>query len=443
MNNYKLKVFLFLLLLWIPGSLRAQSGIGLGFGEAYSTFARGSEAIFWNPANLGFRNEGFPSFSVSLYSFRLEFGQNSIDLDLYDEFFTEKNKVLTRADVDRMLSKIPDDGFEADFRTDISLLSIAWRNIGVSFETTANANLVLPKALAEIPFTGLEQKTYDFSPHGNAEAVSKITLAYGRSIYRNISVFLPLIGRLDFSEITLGGSLSYHLGLGTFQTENATLFATFSDDGVVANGSFRGKATHLFRQEQPDGDFDTEFIEDFEPGGAGYGFSLAASGKLDNGYIISVVFKNLLNSVKWDKSAFQLDRSFDTGDPKFFIGPGQLEELNEDDISEDNDREIDSFTTSAPVELRVGIGKKSGRLRYAGEIGREDDQFLAALGAGLRWFIFDLSAGYKYKFAHNVSFGVGIGNDHLYWDAGFGSRGGVTPGSNKGIVVASTLRFGF
>lgn len=427
----------------MPGNLRAQSGIGLGFGEAYSTFARGSEAIFWNPANLGFRYEGLPSFTVSLYSFRIELGQNSIDLDLYNEFFTEKNKVLTRADVDRMLSKIPDDGFEADFRTDISFMSIAWRNIGVSFETTANANLVLPKALAEIPFTGLEQKTYDFSPEGNAEAVSKITLAYGRSIFRNVTIIFPVIGRFDFSEITLGGSISYHLGLGTFQTENAALFATFSDDGVVAKGSFRGKATNLFRQEQSDGDFDTKFEENFEPAGAGYGLNLAASGKMNNGYIVSVVFKNVINSVKWDRSAFQLDRSFDTGDPKFFIGAGQLEELNEDDISEDNDREIDSFTTSAPVEFRFGIGKRLGRIRYAGEIGREDDQFLGAVGGGLRWFIFDLSAGYKYKFTHNVSFGFGLGNDHLHWDIGFGSRGGVTPGSNKGFVFASNLRFGF
>ena len=118
-KNNKIKIILLLIILWTPGSLRAQSGIGLGFGEAYSTFARGSEAIFWNPANLGFRNEGLPSFTVSLYSIRVNIGQNSINLDLFNEFFTEKDKVLSRADVDRMLNKIPDDGLYTRRYSDI------------------------------------------------------------------------------------------------------------------------------------------------------------------------------------------------------------------------------------------------------------------------------------------------------------------------------------
>lgn len=435
--------YILLFIVMIPGGLRAQNGLGLGMGEAFSTFAWGSEAIFWNPANLGFRYEGLPSFSVSLYSFKINLGQNTVDLDLYNEFFTQKNKILTSADVDRLLSRVPDDGFEADFRLDVSLFAVAWRNFGLSFESMANANIRLPKALVEIPFKGLEQKTYDFSPEGNAEAVSKITFAYGRTIYRDVSLLLPLKLRLNFREIAAGVSASYIVGLGTLRTDHTSLFATFSDEGIVARGRLTGKGTNLVQTPQENGDFDTEFSEDFEPGGSGYGINLAASGKLNNGFTISLVLKNLFNRIIWDKSAMQLDRTLDTGEPKFFIGPGQLEELNEDDITENFDKEIDSFSTSAPIDIRFGIGKQKGRYRYAGEIGRENEQFLAAFGAGIRWFLFNLSAGYKYKYAHNLSFGIGLGGEHFMWDFGFGTRDGITPSSNKGFVFASSLRFGF
>jgi len=430
-------------ILLIAGTAYAQSGTAVGMGEAYTTFARGSEAIFWNPANLAFRNEGLPSMSISLYSLKLNFGQNSIDRNFYDEFFTEKNKIMSSEDVDRLLGNIPDDGFRADFRSDISVLAIAWKNFGISVEGNAWADIKMPKTLVEIPFTGLAQKTYDFSPEGNAEAVGKINFAYGRIVAREKKVELPMNKSLNFTEIALGGSFSYVKGLGVLKTESANILATVSDDGIVARGEIVASGTHLERKLQDDGEYNTEFVEDFGIAGSGYGINLATSGKLDNGYIVSFVVRNLLNKVTWDESALEIHRTLDTGDPKFIIGAGQLEDLDSDSITTEKDIEIGSFKTSQPMDLRFAVGKKAGRFMYASEIGRENEKFLFALGGGVQWAIFRIYGGYRYKSAHNINFGIGLGSNYFIWDFGFGTRDGISPGSNKGIIFASSLRFGF
>lgn len=439
----KRKVLFTLFVLLIPGTLHAQSGTSVGLGEAYTTLARGSEAIFWNPANLAFRSEGLPSLSISLYSLKLNFGQNSIDRNMYNEFFTEKNKVLSSDDVQRLLDNIPDDGFRADFRSDMSVFAIAWKNFGISFEGNAWMDIKMPKDMVEIPFTGIEQKTYDFSPEGNVEAVGKINFAYGRIVARDKKVELPLNKSLNFTEIALGGTFSHIKGLGILKTESANLFTTLSDDGIVARGEIVAHGTHLERKLQDDGDYETEFVDDAGAAGSGYGFNLAASGKLDNGYIISFVLKNLLNKVTWDQSAMEIRRTLDTGDPKFIIGAGQLEDLDSDSITTDEDIEIGSFSTTQPMDIRFAVGRRAGRFMYASEIGRENEKFLFALGGGVRWFLFNLYGGYRYKSAHNVNFGIGFGGNHFIWDFGFGTRDGMTQGSNKGIIFASSMRFGF
>lgn len=439
----KRKVLITMFVLLIASTVRAQSGTGLGMGEAYTALSRGSEAIFWNPANLAFRNEGLPSLSISLYSIKLNLGQNIIDRNMYDEFFTEENKILSSDDVQRLLDNIPDEGLKADFRTDMSVLAIAWRNFGISVEGNTWVDIKMPKALVEIPFTGIEQKTYDFSPEANAEAIGKINFSYGRIVARNKKIELPMNKSLNFTEIAVGGTFSYLQGLGILKTESANLFTTLSDDGIVARGEIVAHGTHLERKLQDDGDYQTEFVEDAGVAGSGYGISLAASGKLNKGYMVSFVLKNLLNKVTWNESAMEIRRTLDTGDPKFIIGAGQLEDLDSDSITTDEDIEIGSFTTSQPLDLRFAVGRKAGRFMYASEIGRENEKFIFALGGGVRWAIFNLYGGYRYKSAHNINFGIGLGGNHFIWDFGFGTRDGITPGSNKGLVFASSLRFGF
>jgi hypothetical protein len=426
-------------------SLYAQSGTSVGLGEAFTTLARGSEAIFWNPANLALRDK-YPRLSVSVFSIKLNFGQNSFDRDFYDTYFTTKNKVLSDADVDKLLSKIPNDGLKADMRSDISLMAIAIGNLGISLQTYSYFDVTLPKAMIEIPFKGLEQKTYDFAPSGNAEAVSNVTVAYGRTVMRDKSLTLPLGKTLKFTQIAAGMSFSYNLGLGIVETETAHLYTTLSDNGVVGHGSVISRGVHLIRTPDPtltDPDnYKIETADKFEIAGKGFGINLAASGKLDNGYIMSFVIKNLFDRITWDKNALEINRVLDTGTPKFFIGTNQLEDMDEDSIITDNDKELSSFKTSRPVDYRFAVGKKAGRFMYATEIGREDEQFVYMFGGGIRLLFLDLFGGYRYKTTHNLNFGFGIGWSRLYFDLGLGTRGGATPKSNKGIIIASSLRLG-
>jgi hypothetical protein len=261
---------------------------------------------------------------------------------------------------------------------------------------------------------------------------------------RDKSITLPLGKMLNFTQIAAGMSFSYNLGLGVLETETADLFTTLSEDGIVAQGNIKSKAVHLVRKQDENDStkYTIEAAEEFKIAGKGFGINVAASGKLDNGYVVSFVMKNLFDQVTWDQNALEINRVLDTGTPKFPIGAGQLEDLDEDSVLTNNDKEISSFKTSRPVDFRFAIGKKTGRFMYATEIGREDEKFVYMLGGGVKWFLFHLYGGYRYRDAHNINFGLGLGGDRFMLDFGFGTRGGMTPKSNKGVIFATSFRLG-
>ncbi|MFC1555044.1 hypothetical protein ACFL7D_10440 [candidate division KSB1 bacterium] len=433
-------ILILLCVLLTFGAVYGQSGTAVGMGEAYTTFARGSEAIFWNPANLAFTNEGLPGFSMSLFSLKLNAGQNALDIDLYNDYFTEEGKILSDDNINDLLGRIPDEGLKADFRTDVSLLAMSYKNFGFSVESGFFADLSMPKSLVEIPFNGLEQKTYDFSPDAKGEGLIKLNFAYGRIVARDKVVNLPMEKTLNFKEIAVGGSFAYMMGIAKIDFEKTSLFADITDNGIVARGEIIGHGTNLVRVYDPvDGTYDLETSDETGISGKGFGLNFGATGKLDNGYMVSVVVKNLIDRMSWNKDVVKFNHVINTGDPMF---PNELGDLEEDDYHTDNDEEVGSFTSSLPIELRFAVGRKVGRYMYAAEIGRENEKFLFALGGGLKWAIFNLYGGYQINQSHGLNFGIGFGGQNFMWDFAVGSRGGVKWGSNKGLAFATSMRFG-
>ncbi|MFC1562327.1 hypothetical protein ACFL4Q_04955, partial [candidate division KSB1 bacterium] len=236
---------------------------------------------------------------------------------------------------------------------------------------------------------------------------------------------------------------SYNMGFFAFETQQADFTSVISDDGFVSSGRFRANATRFKRVLNDKGEYETETDDDADAiQGSGIGLSIGASAKTDKDYVISFVLKNLYNRINWNKSAFQFDHILDTGDSKFFLGDGQFEDLEEDDFHTDNDHEISDFQTSRPFGFRLAVGREYRRYTYASEIGYEDEEFVFALGGGYHYMFLNLYAGYGYKFGNNINFGLGLGGDHFMFDFGFGTRNGITPGSTKGVLFATSLRFG-
>ena len=84
----KIIVLIYLLLpatlVWGQTSLGAR---GLGMAGAYQGLATGAEAPLWNPANLGL--PGNPNLSFDILGFGFNLGNNSLNLSLYNQYFSQ------------------------------------------------------------------------------------------------------------------------------------------------------------------------------------------------------------------------------------------------------------------------------------------------------------------------------------------------------------------
>src|SRR5205085_3676638 len=94
-----------LVLLLAPSALAAQlpnnSTRALGLGGAYTVYARGFEAVAWNPAALGVR--GRPGFTLGLPQATIEFGSSDLG---FGDFRKYADKFLTAQDKADILAKI-------------------------------------------------------------------------------------------------------------------------------------------------------------------------------------------------------------------------------------------------------------------------------------------------------------------------------------------------
>lgn len=438
-------MLIIIIILTASGSVFAQSGTSLGLGNAYTTFARGSEAIFWNPANLAFREEGRPNFSFTVFSVGVNVANDAFSISDYEDYFTEKDKYLTQDDRQHLIDRISDTGWEFDVNVDATAMAFAYKNFGLSFSSNAFVTLNAPKDFVDIFFTGLEHREYNFSSSMDAEMYGRVNLAWGQVVARDKSLTLPLLNKtVNMTEIAVGGTFSYNLGFTAIQTEEADITTIINDDGIQTQGQYTANAAGFTREFDPEeGEWETKYAEGDAIRGKGFGLNIATSAKTDGGYVLSLVVKNIFNSIKWDKSILQINRTLDTGDAKFITGSNSLEDLDEDAVITDNDHVSDSFTTSRPFGFRIGAGKWGHRLKYAAEIGWEDKEFVISIGGGVRWSILNLYAGYGFKYGQNLSGGIGIGGERFMLDIGLGTQDGITPGGTKGVLLASSFRFGW
>jgi len=176
--------FLTLALIACAPALPAQSGTSQAHGDAWSALARGTDAIFWNPANLALHDRREAPVSFSLYGWRMAVGNNAMNRKMYEDFFTNPNRVLSPTDVENLLSCIPDQGIKLHADNRVSLFSVAFNNFGISISSNTRLYSGIPKKMLEIPLKGLEPQTSYFHLYGEAESSAELTLAYGHTLYR-------------------------------------------------------------------------------------------------------------------------------------------------------------------------------------------------------------------------------------------------------------------
>jgi len=417
-------------------SALGQSGKSLGLGSAYTALARGSDAVYWNPANLALKSEKVPSVNINFFSLSAGGGINSFNKDIYDKYFGFEGDslYLDNSAKNEILDAVPDDGFMFNILTNLSLLSLRIYNFGLNIETDVYVQGTFPKEFFNMALNGFTESKYEFEPGAEALAYSKIKFSYGRVVKRDRTLNLPGNKQLNFSEISVGGSFSYILGLGYAKVESASATIINGADGLDAYGNMNTREAVAQELRDEDG---------FGFAGKGFGFDLAFSAMTYSNFTFSAVIENIIGQINWDNGTIERRATFDIGGPSYFIGAGQLEDIDEDEISEDEEIEISSFKTNLPRNFRLGVSKESKYFLGAFEVGMEREEFFGAIGLGARLLFFNTFIGYRnYESFSYYSAGIALDFKYFYFDIGVSNKSGLF-NSSMGALVSTSMRIGF
>jgi len=414
------------MILFCVPNLNAQQGISMGLGEAYTAIARGPEAIFWNPANLGLSSE-LPNFNFKLYSIGLNFGNNAFDLKFYDDYFTgtgqedeEGNKIgktLTEGDKAEILNKIPDDGLELVGRMDFSTFAFNYKNFGFSIEGNAFMETSIPKYPFEIILNGLEQKNYTFDVKGNGFGVGRINISYGRTILKNSQ---KRIFKKRINELAVGWTISYLKGVGYAKVTESDVNLNITNAGINAP---------------------SEVVTKLAAFGNGFGLDFGVGAVLENNWRIGLAFDNIPGIINWSDDAKESTHTFDLEREMFL---DEFDDIEFEDYEETIDKDLDSFSQTLPLNVRFGVAKFYKRFIANFGVAREYEHIRFSLGGGIDLKIIDLYVSYgRIAGDHSLSGAVAFNYKHFLWDIGIISRGGMTQSNSKAIAIGSSLRFGF
>ena len=426
----------------------------MGLAQSYTALARGPEAVFWNPANLGLRDN--PKFSWDLLNFgvALVAENNSFSVQTYNDNFTEEDHFINEADKRDLLGDIEADGFKINVDADLYAALLLPLNGGVSFGlpwdirsavVVGNTNGFegkVPKDMFDLMLFGNDfNRPYDIAEwDGSGWGVVSLNWAGAKP-------WMPVQLKPYLDEFTVGATLKFTSGgYGEVKRSDGGFESSFPD------------AAHPTADVGTDLDMyaTTQF-----GGGIGFGLDLGVAGVTkDRKATFSVGLLNFLDTMSWSIEARQ-DSAFATAEDLLvtrLVDVKEIEEVLDNPVDEDGEvifhekQGENSFSRSVPAMLRVG-----GAYQLRPEltlVGNWDQAFSEGMGirttprisAGVEyhlvpWFPtrFGLSAGGRGP-SSAVGFGFGpFSFSHVqleFMDIGLASRGGFLPGVSKGLAFS-------
>lgn len=193
----------------------APSARGFALANSYMARARGYEAPFWNPANLGLPDR--PSFSLGLPGATAYLNNNSLSYaqiaDLYGEYIDDATKSELLADIRQ---DDPDRMFELSFDVGVHAVAASIGRFAFGVGAVGAGNLeVSPDALELLLFgnVGEDGTGGDFSlerSHGQAWAMSTAFVSYAQPFT------IPALDWLD-TQFSIGATVRYGVAHGFVQ----------------------------------------------------------------------------------------------------------------------------------------------------------------------------------------------------------------------------------
>lgn len=389
-----------------------SSARSTAMGGAFTALARGVNAPRYNPANLGLLS--FRARGVELVSVGIGVTNNTFSLSDYNEY---TGAVLSTADKQEILDKVPAEGLSVDADVRASALTVALGSFAVSFNGFGSADISLNRDLVKLLLNGNVFADSIEIAGSQAEGVSYATaeLSYGFPIHTRGS-----------RQLAVGLTAGYVRGIAVEKLVELEGLAATLATGIEGHG----KA--VIRTAE---------------GGAGYKLDLGAVLKFNDSYAAGLRLENLLSRIVWNKGCREHSYifSFDTA----AINP-----FDEDYVtSEDYSVETDNFSTTLPASLNAGFGKTSGRLLWAvdwvqGFRTAPGVSTKPRLAAGAEYSVFSflpLRAGFMVGGDRNpgLSFGGGLAFSGFYLDLAVVTGTSFTVYSARGanLSISTGLHF--
>ncbi len=355
-----------------------SSARSMGMAGAYMSLASGVDAARYNPANLGFRQ--YRQNGLELVGMGVNIANNSISLGDYNRY---TGTILTDADKQELLDKVPSSGLNLIADMEASALSFAYDSWVFSVRGVGIADVNLSKDIVELVFNGNTfGQTIDLTgSYSDAVAYVSTGLSYGR-----------LITEIDHRPLAVGGTFKYIKGIAVEEIRELTGGVTTLETGFAGEG---------------------RLVAHTASGGSGYSLDIGAAMEWNKDYTVGLSFNNLLSNISWSNNAEEHGYlfSFDTM---------TVDNMGDDYVvSEDYTTPISGFSTRLPTTMTIGVANVSGQLLWAidwhqGFSTGFGSSTKPRLAAGLEWNKFNM-------FPLRTGFAVG-GNKGSVFSMGSGVR---------------------
>jgi hypothetical protein len=158
------------------GVIGDSSPRAIALGQSYTALARGPEATFWNPANMGLRNNPKFKWEAIAFGVGIVAENNAFSVQTYNDHFTDDQHIITDADKQDLLGDVPAGGLKFNLDVVPTVVAGLPLNGGIAFPLPSDIRAAittgfvvgiegeLPKDMFDLMFYGNEfNRAYNIS----------------------------------------------------------------------------------------------------------------------------------------------------------------------------------------------------------------------------------------------------------------------------------------
>jgi len=315
----------FILIILLSAGIAWGSGISnaraLGMGGAYTASARGLDAPYWNPANLGLSDGN--RYSIGIFSAGAGLKNNSLTLGEYNKY---NGSFLDDQDKAHIMSSVPGDGLKLEAMAELSALNFSVGNFSFVSKGYWASNLNIGHDPLELMLYGnaVVDEISMKNTYGEGYGIVDMAASYGRSMIQ-----------WEDGELAVGGSLHYFRGLVYKKIIEAEGMISTTDTGFVGDG-------HVSLLSST--------------GGSGSAIDLGVAIIFDSTWNFSGVWQNSYSRLNWNDETEMRIVSFNM-EPT--TAQGYADSTINDSLITGRDTTVaaESFSSDLPSTMKLGLAK--------------------------------------------------------------------------------------